>query len=135
MNHCTYRSRPSGLSSESMMRACGVKRSPSLYPRNSSGVGTAVWACVDAAKRRTNRQRESRLIMIFQVISIVGAILVLAAFAAQQFKRIDAETKTYQILNLIGGFCLTVTAVVTRQYGFILLEGSWTVVRAWGVWR
>jgi hypothetical protein len=73
--------------------------------------------------------------MIFQTISIVGAILVLAAFAAQQFKRLDAETKTYQILNLIGGFCLTTTAIAGRQYGFILLEGSWTVVSAWGVWR
>jgi len=73
--------------------------------------------------------------MIFQLISIVGAILVLAAFAAQQFKRIDAETKTYQILNLIGGFCLTMTAIAGRQYGFILLEGSWTVVSVWGVWR
>jgi hypothetical protein len=73
--------------------------------------------------------------MIFQVLSIFGAVLILAAFAAHQFKRLDAETKTYQILNLIGAFCLTVTAVVTRQYGFILMEGSWTVISAWGVWR
>jgi hypothetical protein len=33
-------------------------------------------------------------------------MLILAAFAAQQHKRLEAETKTYQILNLIGGFCL-----------------------------
>lgn len=73
--------------------------------------------------------------MIFQVVSVVGAILVLTAFAAHQFKRLESETKTYQILNLIGAFCLTATAVVTRQYGFILMEGSWTVISAWGVWR
>ncbi len=73
--------------------------------------------------------------MIFQVVSIVGAVLILAAFAAQQLQRLEAETKTYQILNLIGGFCLAVAAVAARQYGFIMLEGSWTVVSAWGVWR
>jgi hypothetical protein len=73
--------------------------------------------------------------MIFQVVSIAGAMLILTAFAAQQFKRLDAETKTYQILNLIGAFCLTVVAVSARQYGFILMEGSWTVISAWGVWR
>jgi len=73
--------------------------------------------------------------MILQLVSILGAMLVLAAFAAQQFKRLEAETKTYQILNLIGGFCLATTAVATRQYGFILMEGSWTVISAWGVWR
>jgi hypothetical protein len=39
------------------------------------------------------------------------------------------------MLNLIGGFCLCVAAIAVHQYGFILLEGSWTVVSAWGVWR
>jgi len=73
--------------------------------------------------------------MIFQVASMVGAILILTAFAAQQFQHLETETKTYQMLNLIGGFCLCITAVAMRQYGFILLEGSWTVVSAWGVWR
>ena len=73
--------------------------------------------------------------MIFQIVSIVGAILILAAFTAQQVKLLEAETKTYQILNLIGGLCLAVTAVSMRQYGFIMLEGSWTVVSAWGLWR
>jgi hypothetical protein len=73
--------------------------------------------------------------MIFQVVSIFGAMLILTAFAAQQFKRLETETKTYQILNLIGAFCLTVTAVAARQYGFILMEGSWTVISVWGLWR
>lgn len=73
--------------------------------------------------------------MIFQVVSIVGAILILAPFAAQQARRLGAETRTYQILNLIGGFCLCVAAIAGRQYGFILLEGSWVGVSAWGVWR
>ena len=73
--------------------------------------------------------------MIFQVVQMIGAVLVLAAFGAQQFQRLEAETKTYQMLNLFGGFCLATAAVAARQYGFILLEGSWTVMSAWGVWR
>ena len=73
--------------------------------------------------------------MIFQVVSIVGAILILVPFAAQQARRLEAETKTYQILNLIGGLCLCVTAIAGRQYGFIMLEGSWVGVSAWGLWR
>jgi hypothetical protein len=73
--------------------------------------------------------------MIFQVLQMIGAILILAAFGAQQFQRLEAETKTYQMLNLIGGFCLCAAAIAVRQYGFILLEGSWSVVSAWGVWR
>jgi NADH:ubiquinone oxidoreductase subunit 6 (subunit J) len=73
--------------------------------------------------------------MLFQVVSLVGAILILFAFAAQQLGRLAAETKTYQMLNLIGGFFLCVAAVAALQYGFILLEGSWTIVSAYGLWR
>jgi hypothetical protein len=73
--------------------------------------------------------------MIFQIISLVGAILVLIAFAAQQLGRLAADMKTYQILNLAGGFFLTIAAVASQQYGFILLEGTWTVASAYGVWK
>jgi hypothetical protein len=38
--------------------------------------------------------------MIFQVASMVGAILILTAFAAQQFRHLEAETKTYQITTV-----------------------------------
>jgi hypothetical protein len=55
------------------------------------------------------------------------------AFAAQQLGRLAAETRTYQILNLIGGFFLCIAAIVARQYGFILLEGTSTI--ASGMWR
>lgn len=73
--------------------------------------------------------------MIFQIASLVGAILILYAFASQQLGRLAAETRTYQILNLIGGFFLCIAAVAAKQYGFILLEGTWTVASAYGVWR
>lgn len=73
--------------------------------------------------------------MVYQVVSLAGAIVILFAFAAQQFRRLSSETRTYQSLNLIGGFCLFVAALDARQYGFILMEGSWTAISAWGLWR
>jgi hypothetical protein len=73
--------------------------------------------------------------MLMQAISICGAILILSAFGAQQMKRLHAETAIYKFMNLLGGACLTVVAVAGRQYGFILLEGSWTIMSAAGLWR
>ena len=73
--------------------------------------------------------------MVYQLLSLAGAILILGAFAAQQTKKLDADTAAYQLLNFIGGTLLCLTAIHERQYGFILLEGSWAVLSAWGLWK
>lgn len=73
--------------------------------------------------------------MLMQVVSIAGALMVLSAFAAHQLKHLDHETYTYQSLNLVGGFLLCLAAISVRQTGLILMEGAWTVMSAWGLWR
>jgi membrane-bound ClpP family serine protease len=73
--------------------------------------------------------------MVIQVISVIGALLVLFAFGGHQIKRLDAETYTYQVLNLIGGAALLVAALTARQAGLIIMEGAWTVISAMGLWK
>jgi NADH:ubiquinone oxidoreductase subunit 6 (subunit J) len=73
--------------------------------------------------------------MVYQLISLIGAILILFAFAAVQMRRMESHSVSYQSLNLAGGVCLCIAAVAALQYGFILLEGSWTVLSAHGLWR
>jgi hypothetical protein len=69
-----------------------------------------------------------------QVIQIVGALLILTAFAAVQFDRMRPESRLYLVLNLVGSAILAVLAVLASQWGFVLLEGVWAVVSAWGLW-
>jgi hypothetical protein len=70
-----------------------------------------------------------------QVIQIVGALLILAAFAAVQFERMRPDSRVYLALNLIGSVILAVLAVHAEQWGFVLLEGVWAIVSAWGLAR
>jgi hypothetical protein len=63
----------------------------------------------------------------------VGALLVLAAYAANQLGRTDTSNLPYQLANLGGAGILAVVAVVEGQIGFILLEGTWTLVSLWAV--
>ncbi len=73
--------------------------------------------------------------MLMQAISICGAILILSAFGAQQLKRLHADSVAYQLLNVLGGAFLTAAAITSVQLGFILLEGTWTIMSAVGLWR
>lgn len=67
------------------------------------------------------------------MIQIVGALLILAAFAAVQFDRMRPDSRLYLALNLVGSAILAVLAVSAEQWGFVLLEGVWAIVSAWGL--
>jgi len=70
-----------------------------------------------------------------QAVQIVGALLILAAFAAAQFHYLDQDSRTYLVLNLIGAVILAVLAAVEFQLGFLLLETIWAIVSAYGLIR
>lgn len=75
--------------------------------------------------------------MIGQVISLLGAAMILAAFGAQQGGKLRPEAPLYLVLNLVGSLILTYFAVEARSLGLIALEGSWaaislvSLIRAW----
>ena len=70
-----------------------------------------------------------------QLIQIVGAMLILLAYAGAQFGRLDQHAISYLVLNLIGSIILAVLAAIDSQYGFLLLEGVWAIVSAWSLWQ
>jgi len=70
-----------------------------------------------------------------QIVSVLGAVLILLPFAASQLGRMSTASVPYQLLNLIGSGALAVIAVLERQYGFILLEVVWAVMSIVGLVR
>jgi len=70
---------------------------------------------------------------VLQVISVLGALAILGAFAANLFGLIRPSNLWYSVANFVGSAVLTVVAVVDRQLGFILLEGTWALVSLWGI--
>jgi hypothetical protein len=70
-----------------------------------------------------------------QVIQVIGALLILAGFAAAQFGVMRVDSRTYLVLNLSGSAVLAYLAAADSQWGFLLLEAVWALVSLWSLSR
>ena len=70
---------------------------------------------------------------MLQVISVLGALAILGAYAANLFGWVTPSNLSYSVANFLGSAVLTVIAVIDQQIGFILLEGTWALVSLWGI--
>ena len=68
-----------------------------------------------------------------QVVQMVGAVLILAGFILSQRNLLDADSYLYLLLNLAGAAILAVLAFQGQRWGFVLLEGVWTLVALAGL--
>lgn len=68
-----------------------------------------------------------------QAIQVIGALIILGAFAANQLGELSTDSRLYLVANLVGAVVLCILAVVEGQIGFVLLEGVWAIVSGWSL--
>jgi hypothetical protein len=71
--------------------------------------------------------------MIGQAISLVGAALILAAFAAQQAGRLKPADAAYLALNFVGSAILAYFAIEAKSLGLSVLESVWALISLWSL--
>jgi hypothetical protein len=71
--------------------------------------------------------------MTEQVVQVLGAILILIGFVLSQLRVLAQDSYPYLLSNLVGATILTLDAWHGSQWGFVLLEGVWSLVSLWGV--
>ena len=70
-----------------------------------------------------------------QLVSLVGAALILAAYVALQRAWLPRESRLYNTLNFVGSGLLTYVAVKDGKAGFIILEAAWALLSVPGMLR
>ncbi len=71
--------------------------------------------------------------MIIQIISVLGALMILIAYGMIQHGLWRELDPRYLALNLVGSVVLGIVAVLERQAGFIVLEIAWTILATMGI--
>ena len=66
--------------------------------------------------------------MLYQIISVLGAIMILVAYAGNQRGWMDRTSVWYNLLNLVGSALLAWVAIVDHRVGFIFLESAWALL-------
>ncbi len=64
----------------------------------------------------------------YQVVSVAGAVMILAGYAALQRGALTQEDRWFNLLNFVGSSLLAWIAIVDRRWGFILLEVIWALL-------
>ncbi len=73
--------------------------------------------------------------MLLQVMSVIGALMVLTAYGLNQGGIWRELHVGYLTLNIVGSLMLGVVAIVDQRAGFILLEFAWAALGLIGVAR
>lgn len=63
-----------------------------------------------------------------QLIQLSGALLVLLGFLLTQTGRLDGSSRAYLTINLVGSALLALVASLGQQWGFLLLNGAWSII-------
>lgn len=63
-----------------------------------------------------------------QALSLLGAVLILTAYAGHQMHWMDARAALYNLLNAAGAAILAYIALQPFQAGFAVMESVWTVI-------
>ncbi len=66
--------------------------------------------------------------VLLNVLGWIGAVLLLLAYALVSFKKIEADSQTYQWLNITASILLLVNTIYYGAYPSSFVNAVWTII-------
>jgi hypothetical protein len=66
-------------------------------------------------------------------IGFIGVTILLIAYFLNLTNKIEKDYISYLVMNFIGAGLACLASVLMKYWPFIILEGSWTMVSAFGI--
>ncbi|MCC6838399.1 MAG: hypothetical protein IT234_07670 [Bacteroidia bacterium] len=67
------------------------------------------------------------------IIGLIGVCILLIAFFLNLTGKMDKDSLVYIVLNIVGAGIACLASILINYMPFIILEGTWTLVSAWGL--
>jgi paired small multidrug resistance pump len=71
--------------------------------------------------------------MIYDIVGIIGVILILAAFFLLQIGKLNARDFLYSLLNLFGALGILISLIQAWNLSAFLIEMAWTLISIYGL--
>ena len=69
----------------------------------------------------------------FNVIGIMGVVLVLGAYLLLQIDKLSQNSITYSLLNLIGSVLILISLLYTWNLASFVIEIAWLLISVFGL--
>lgn len=69
------------------------------------------------------------------LIGFIGVTILLLAFFLQLINKISKDSYAYILMNLVGAALSCYASMLLNYVPFIILEGTWASVSAWGLFH
>ncbi|MCI4443721.1 MAG: hypothetical protein JHC39_09495 [Lentimicrobium sp.] len=67
------------------------------------------------------------------IIGFIGVTILLVAYFLNLNNKLEKDSVVYLQMNFIGAGLACLASVLMNYWPFIILEGSWTIVSAFGI--
>lgn len=66
--------------------------------------------------------------IIMQIIGWVGTILIITAYFLVSKNKVDGNSNSYQIMNLVGAVCLGINVYYVQSWPALALQVMWGAI-------